>query len=149
MSTYTLSATTTIHAPTHHIQSILTDFPSYPLWSRYITALEPISNPSAPPGTKLLVTLRKRTLHEKVILNDATGFGWGGQIITPGIFAAENRILIEKTGEGETKLVVRGEFRGVLFAVMKMVGAEREFNEGVSEFLAALKERCESTNPKV
>ena len=143
MAPHTIEVTTTISASPSHIYAILTDFPSYPAWSRYITALTPVSNPAAPPGTKLLVTLDGRVLNETVIQNDESGFGWGGQIITPGVFAAKNLILIGRQEEGGTSVTMKGEFRGVLFGVMRWMGMEEQGRKGMQDFAESLKERCE------
>lgn len=134
---------TYIDAPVSKVRSILTDFPAYSSWASYITGLEPVGDPSAPVGTKLKVSMNGRVMNEVVSRNDESGFGWGGQIVTPSLFAAQHHITFYEEAQGTTKVVQRGEFKGILFTPMKWMGMDKEGHRGAEEFAASLKRRAE------
>jgi hypothetical protein len=145
-SSNSLESSILINAPLARVRAILIDFPSYPSWSAHIKSIEPVDNPLAPVGTKLKISAlmggRAHTMNEIVVQNDEGGFGWGGQIITPAVFAAKHLILLSEE-EGRTKVVQRDEFRGVTTVLMKWMGFGKQIEVAQEEFGAALKKKAE------
>lgn len=140
----TIEVITKVDAPTKDVLAVLKDFAAYPSWSTYITALEPVEDPTAPPGTKLKVTLDGRILNETVMQNDAGGLAWGGQVLGPRVFAAQISILVSEDVDGGSKVTLGGEFKGVLAAGMRWMGMVESGRKGMERFGGALKRRAES-----
>jgi hypothetical protein len=140
----TIEIVTKIDAPIQAVLAVLKDFPAYPSWSTYITALEPVDDPAAPPGTKLRVTLDGRVLNETVIQNDLGGLAWGGQVLGPRVFAAQISILAREDVGGGTAVTLGGEFKGVLAVGMRWMGMVESGRKGMEQFGGALKRRVES-----
>jgi hypothetical protein len=147
-SSNSIESSILINAHISKVRSILTDFASYPTWSAYVKAIEPVDNPLAPVGTKLKISVlmggRASTMNETVIQNDEGGFAWGGQIVTPAVFAAKHLILLTDEG-AQTKLVQRDEFKGVMIAPMKWLGFGKQIEVGQEEFAAALRKKAEES----
>lgn len=146
-----------INAPPSKIKRILTDFPSYPSWSSFITSIEPSPTPSQETpagavGSKLSVALSPpggsgMTMTPTVVKNDAEGFGWQGHLANvSGLFDGKHLFLLKEEGAGQTKLVHREEFAGFLFVpLMKWMGMEAKTKTGFEHFNEAIKKRAESS----
>jgi hypothetical protein len=139
-----------INAPAAKVHSVILDFPSYPSWSSFIQSVEP-ADPSTPVaiGSKLKISLlppggSAMNLTPTVEKLDDSGFAWQGHLANiKGLFDGKHLFLLSEEG-GQTKLVQREEFAGLLYApLMNWLGNEAKTRAGFEAFNEAVKKKAE------
>ncbi|QSA96985.1 SRPBCC domain-containing protein [Methylococcus sp. EFPC2] len=135
-----------IHAAPQRVWSTLTDFPSYPLWNPFITAIE--GEPVA--GSRLKVSIRPpggkamsfRPTVRIVAPNEE--LRWRGRLVLPGVFDGEHFFRLCATGDGGVRLVHGERFSGLLVGWAQS-GLETGVRAGFVAMNQALKARAENS----
>lgn len=149
-----IETTILISAPLATVRSVLLDFESYPSWSSFITSIKPAASPSvsAEPsiGDSLSVTLSPpggspMVMTPTIVHLDEHGFGWQGHLANIwGLFDGKHLFLLSQEANGNTKLVQREEFGGLLYApLMNWLGMGDKTRKGFEAFDQAVKNRAE------
>ncbi|MEK6481969.1 SRPBCC domain-containing protein [Catalinimonas sp. 4WD22] len=131
-----------LNAPKEQIWKVLTDFPNYGSWNPFIVSIE---------GKPVLHSRLKNTLMSKgkpmvfkpVItrLEENKVFEWLGSGFL-GTFKGRHYFILEKLGDGKTKLIHGEQFSGLLSGpILKMIGDDTLLN--FQSMNKALKERVE------
>ena len=121
-----------------------------PEWSTFLKSVKPV-DPAADPvslGSKLNVTIHPpdsspMSFTGTVVLSDPPrGFAWLGGYRY--IYLGKHMFLLEPAGEGQTKLVHREEFSGVLYTpIMSWMGAGEKTRRGFERFNEEVKAKAE------
>ena len=134
-----------IDASAETVWRVLTDFASFPDWNPFMVRISgPVSE-----GEKLEVRLqlpggRGMTFKPQLIkVEPNRELRWLGRLLVPGIADGEHVFELEATGDAQTRLIHREEFRGILARpFLAMVGQKTEL--GFQEMNEALKARAET-----
>lgn len=140
-----LRAEVEINAPVSHVYRVLTDFPRYPEWNPFITAIdgqlapgEPLSvEMSLPEGKTYLLKPRLTVVTENAELR------WHGQLWLPALLDVEHFFQLSERADALTRFVQGENFSGFLlrFAASTLTQAAR----GFVYMNQALKKRAESS----
>lgn len=146
MATHYLHTEIEINASAEQVWAVLTDFPSYPEWNPFITAIEG----RAEHGERLSITIqpnKQKTMRfSPVVLSANAGrdLRWLGRFVIPGLFDGEHRFLIEPVDDGKVRLQHSEYFSGLLVLFLRR-SLERDTRHGFEGMNQALKERVEQT----
>jgi hypothetical protein len=124
-----------INAPAQSVWRVLTDFPAFQEWSRFILSVE--GKPEA--GERLVLKMNDGggvMTFKPVVVACSQGreFGWRGTVGAGILFAGEHRFIIEESGRGVTRLIQREAFSGLLLPLLwkklntRTRGAFADFN---------------------
>ena len=135
-----------IAASPERVWEILTDFPAYPLWNPFITAI----TGAVKAGTVLTVQLSlpgkpamsfKPTLK---VVDHPRELRWAGQVLAPDLFDGEHGFEIERLDEGNCRLRHAELFSGVLVPLF-IPALQDATRAGFEAMNRALKARAEQT----
>lgn len=139
-----IETSVTINAPVEKVWEILMAFENYADWNPFISRVEG----SPVEGSNLKNTMHlegmKPQVFKPVILKvrQDREFRWLGSMFFKGIFDGEHYFLLEKDGEGRTKVIHGENFSGILSGlVMRMIGEKTQ--TGFKAMNLALKNRVE------
>lgn len=138
-----LRAAIDIQATPERVWEILTDFPAYPEWNRFIQSIEG----RADPGSTLEVRIaphggKARTFKPTVLVAEpGRELRWLGRVLAPGIFDGEHSLRIEPIGESRVHFVQAERFQGLL--VPLFAAALDKTARGFTAMNEALKQRAE------
>ncbi|GHJ88781.1 hypothetical protein NliqN6_5183 [Naganishia liquefaciens] len=147
----TVHTSITINAPSETIYRVITDFAALPEWSTFLVSVKPADGSTSDPlamGSKLNVTINPpessaMSFTSTVVLSDPPrGFAWVGGYRY--VYLGKHMFLLEPAEEGQTKLVHREEFSGVLYTpIMSWMGAGEKTRRGFDRFNEEVKARAE------
>lgn len=130
-----------IDAPVDVVWRVLTDFPAYPRWNRFLPRVEG----SLTVGERLRLTAKPAPVGRLsfsavvVAVEPEREVRWLGTLLTPALFAGEHSFLLEALSDTRTRLTQREQFTGFLVPVVPMEGNRR----GYAEMNLALKAEAE------
>lgn len=132
-----------ISAPVDRVWHVLTDFSSFPQWSRFIVGIE--GKPS--PGTRISVRLDDGAgimqIHPQILACGSHELRWRGVLAASFIFSGEHYFRLEPLPGGGTRLTHGETFGGALVPLLwKRLDARTR--QAFHRFNAALRERCEA-----
>jgi hypothetical protein len=135
-----------INGSPQQVWQVLTDLAAYREWNPFI--LEAAGRPEA--GERLTLSMRNvggRTMTLRPTVTEARGgelLRWVGHLMVRGILDVEHSFVLERRGEGATRLVQQERFGGVLVPFI-----ERSLDRGTLPAFAlmneALKRRVEQS----
>ena len=134
-----------ISASPERVWEILTDFPAYPSWNPFITAITGLVKA----GTVLTVQLTlpgkpamsfKPTLK---VVDRPRELRWAGQVLAPGLFDGEHGFEIEALDQGRCRLRHVEVFSGVLVPLF-IPALQDATRAGFEAMNRALKDRAET-----
>lgn len=134
-----------IDAPAETIWGILSDFASFPDWNPFMVRIAG----ELREGEKLEVYLQMpegkgMTFKPKLIkVEPNREFRWLGRFLMLGIADGLHIIKLEPMGDGQTKVIHREEFRGILTSLF-LAMVEKKTKVGFQQMNEALKARAES-----
>ena len=109
-----------IKASAEKVWKILTDFSGYPQWNPFIRSL----TGEVKEGKKIKVVIQPPDSGAMTFkplclkFNENKELRWLGHLGIPGIFDGEHIFELTKTGEGNTVLTQRENFKGVLVPLL-------------------------------
>jgi len=129
------------------IWEILTEFEKYSDWNPFIISIEG----TLKVGNKLKVSIRPpdsepmtfKPFVKKVV--PGKQFSWRGNLIIPGLFEGEHIFELKKQGKGQTLLIHRENFNGLLVSML-WKKLQPKTQEGFQLMNQKIKERAEMTN---
>lgn len=133
-----------IRATPDRLWAVLTDFPSYPSWNPFVTAIS--GAPVA--GTRLVVRLQTSgrsgmTFRPRVLIAKRPfEFRWLGRLGLPGLFDGEHSFKIADVGNGEVLFTQAESFRGLLVPLI-WGRLERDTKPMFARMNEALRSRAE------
>lgn len=135
-----------ISAPVERVWGVLTDFSSYPEWSRFIASIE--GKPS--PGAKLSVRLDDgggaMQFRPEVLICKPYELRWRGVLGAPFLFSGEHSFRLEALPGGGTRLTHAETFGGLLVPLL-WKRLDTRTRHGFQEFNVALRGRSENIAP--
>ncbi|MEI5583551.1 MULTISPECIES: SRPBCC domain-containing protein [unclassified Agromyces] len=137
--------TTTIHiaADPDTVWTVLTDFASYSEWNPFMSRVE--GTPEV--GSRLVIRLSpaggRGMTFKPTVLAAAPGreLRWLGKLGFGGLFDGEHFFLLDRDGDGGTRMTHGEKFSGILVSLMG--GATKNADDGFDAFNRALKDRAE------
>jgi hypothetical protein len=132
-----------IDAPPERVWSALTDFESYPDWSRFIKSI----SGELRTGGRLTVRLGPAdsnglTFKPRVTeYTEGSVLEWLGHLVIPGIFDGRHRFELTKTSDGNTLFTQTETFGGITIPFVS--GSLAEMSRSFDAFNASLKARSE------
>lgn len=90
------------------------------------------------------------TMTPTVVHLNESGFGWQGHLANiSGLFDGKHLFLLNQQDDGQTMLVQREEFGGILYApLMTWLGMAEKTKKGFVAFNEAVKKRAEQIAAK-
>ncbi|THF49235.1 SRPBCC domain-containing protein [Allorhizobium terrae] len=140
----TLEMAIEINAPAQDVWRVLTDFPSFADWSRFILSAE--GKPAQ--GERLMLKMNDgggimTFTPQVVVCTPAREFGWRGVVGAGFIFAGEHRFILQERAQGITHLIQRETFSGLLVPLLwKKLNTRTR--AAFADFNMALKTRVEA-----
>ncbi|MEI6557935.1 MAG: SRPBCC domain-containing protein [Rhodospirillaceae bacterium] len=134
-----------IAAPADRVWAVLTDFPAYPEWNPFITAITGVLKV----GSVLIVQLAlpgKPALRFKPVLTVAARpreLRWAGHVMAPGLFDGEHGFEIERLESDRCRLRHVEQFSGVLMPLF-IPALQEATRAGFEAMNQALKRRAEA-----
>ena len=142
MST-TITTTTRIAADPDAVWEVLTDFASYPEWNPFMSRIE-----GAPEvGSRLTIRLspsngRGMTFKPTILVAiPGRELRWLGKLGFGGLFDGEHFFVLNRDGDGGTRMTHGETFSGIL--VRLMGDATKSADDGFDAFNRAIKYRAE------
>lgn len=118
MSSRAIETIIDISAPIEHAWRVLTDFPSYPQWSRFIVSIDGM--PSA--GSQLSVYLDDGAgamqIRPEVLLCEPYELRWRGTLGGRFLFSGEHSFRFESLPDGGTRMTHSEVFGGILVPLL-------------------------------
>ena len=134
-----------ISASTAEVWKVLTDFTSYPEWSRFVQAISEVGEE----GQQIKVRIKPEGgsamdfTPQLLRFREARELRWLGKLFFKGLFDGEHYFRLEETSGGET-LLIHGEiFRGLM--VRPILATMPKLTESFEAFNQSLKARVEGT----
>jgi hypothetical protein len=145
MSSRTIETTIDIAAPADRVWRMLTDFASFPEWSRFIMAIEG----DARPGTRLSVRLNDgggemKMRPEVVACEEQVELRWRGVVGARFVFSGEHRFRLDALPDGRTRFTHSEMFSGILVPLLWKTLNTRT-RKAFHEFNTALRVRAETS----
>ncbi|MBF0280919.1 MAG: SRPBCC domain-containing protein [SAR324 cluster bacterium] len=137
----TIHTSIEIEASSQDTWHILTDFKNYPEWNTFVQKVEG----DVSPGSVIQVRVQSggdepMDFEPTVLHNDENEIlEWEGQFLMPGIFTGRHGFILESMGPGQTLLIHKEDFHGILVPFFDFSGTE----EGFKAMNRALKKRVE------
>lgn len=137
--------TISINATPQRVYQILTDLNTYEAWNPFIIKSEgKVAVGNRIKNTMRLKGRKPQTFKPKVLKAESgRHFRWKGSLPIPGLFTGEHYFILEKAGEGKTKLIHGEVFGGLLHnLIMNKIGEATL--QGYRAMNEALKQRAEN-----
>lgn len=142
MGSHVIETGIDISAPVERVWHVLTDFTSFPQWSRFIVGIE--GRPSS--GTRLSVRLDDGSgtmqIHPEVLACEPHELRWRGVLAASFLFSGEHYFRLQPLSDGGMRLT-HGEAFGGLLVPLLWKRLDTRTRQAFHRFNAALRERCE------
>lgn len=142
MSQRIIETSIDIEAPIERVWHVLSDFPRYPQWSRFIQSIEGTPNAGARLSVQLNDGGTTMRFRPEVLVCGPHELRWRGLLGASFVFTGEHRFLLEALSESRTRLIHSEVFSGILVSLLwkRLDTATRQ---GFQDFNAALRARSE------
>jgi hypothetical protein len=140
-----IRTTIDIDAPINIVWAVLTDFSQYSQWNPFIRSI----HGPAKQGEQLEILIQPpggtgMTFRPVILaLRPEAELRWLGRLILPGIFDGEHQFQLEPIGAGQTRLIHREVFSGLLVPLLWR-NLDTQTRQGFEAMNHALKQRVES-----
>lgn len=133
-----------VDAPPDVVWSVVADFPSYPEWNPFITAIDGEFEMGARLRATMALPGRKPRVFTPtvIVLDPGRRLTWLGRLFVPGLFDGEHTLQVEGLGDGPATFVQSETFRGVLPPLLG--GLLTETHAAFETMNAALAARAET-----
>jgi len=143
MSGRSIETTLDIAAPVERVWQVLTDFVSYPQWSRFILAIEGEPRPGARLSARLDDGGGAMQISPQVLMcKEHDELRWRGVLGASFLFSGEHYFRLQALPGGRTRLIHGEVFGGVLVPLLWQRLNTRT-RQGFEDFNAALRARAE------
>jgi hypothetical protein len=145
MSKHTIETAVDIAAPVERVWRALTDFASYPQWSRFILSIKGEARESASLSVRMDDGGGAMVVSPEIIVCEApTELRWRGVLGVRFLFSAEHYFHLEPLGGGGTRLG-HGEKFGGLLVPLFWKRFDTRMRHAFQEFNAAIRTRAENS----
>lgn len=132
-----------IDVPLERVWGVLSDWPRYGEWSRWVGSIAGELRLGAHLDVQLNVGRRPLGIQPRLIrVDEGRGFCWVGHMLIRGIFDGEHAFDLESIAADRTRFVHSEQCSGVLCGVTLAL-MRKQIEAGFSAFNRSLKARCE------
>jgi hypothetical protein len=127
----TIAATTTVPQPPEKVWALLTDFPSYPGWNRFITK----ASGNLVAGDKITIEVHPKSggvyhvTSKLLVVKPNEELRWIGKLGAGGLFDGEHFWLLKPTPSGGTEFTHGETYHGILVGAVGPQKFKQDFEE--------------------
>lgn len=143
MSRRVIETAIDISAPRERAWRVLTDFASFPQWSRFIEAIEGEARPGARLSARLNDGGGAMQIRPEVLVCEPYELRWLGVLGASFLFSGEHYFRLQPLPGGGTRLT-HGEVFGGLMVPLLWPRLNTRTRQGFGDFNAALKAQAEA-----